>query len=78
MATLPLNWDPLTDVILLLVNTSVFEGFLGALDAAGQAAATLDPGPLPAGYSGIKMHFSFALNSPFDLVSNPIEVETVQ
>ncbi|MHC4946269.1 MAG: hypothetical protein ACYTG7_24920, partial [Planctomycetota bacterium] len=38
LATLPLNWDPFTDVVLLLLNSPVFLNFLGSLDANGQAS----------------------------------------
>ncbi|MHC4945191.1 MAG: right-handed parallel beta-helix repeat-containing protein [Planctomycetota bacterium] len=78
LATLPLNWDAFTDVALLMVNTPVFEDFLGTLDGAGRAAAQLNAPQLPSGYVGVEMCFAYCLNDPFDFVSNPIIVEIVQ
>jgi hypothetical protein len=75
-ATLPLNWGPLTDFILLHLNTALFSGFLGELNASGSAPAQLNMPPLP-GAAGIAMHYAFCLNNPFDFVSHPVEIEIV-
>jgi hypothetical protein len=75
-ATLPLNWDAFTDLVLNLINTSVFFDFLGNLDASGIATAQLNAPPLP-GYAGLVMHYAYCLNDPFDFASNPIAIEIV-
>ncbi|MHC4942353.1 MAG: DUF7948 domain-containing protein [Planctomycetota bacterium] len=77
MVTLPLNWDPFTDVVLLLVNTPLFADFLGVLDSAGDAEAQLNAPSLPPGFVGTSMYFAYCLSSPFDFVSIPMEIEIV-
>lgn len=78
LATLPLNWDIFTDLVWQLSNTYYFENFLGTLDAEGKAnAAIQNPGALPPGKTGLMMYFAYCLNSPFDFVSNPIQVEVI-
>ncbi|MFH2001204.1 MAG: VCBS repeat-containing protein [Planctomycetota bacterium] len=77
-ATLPLNWDPMSDVVLALLNTPFFSDFLGAIDGSGQATAQMNVRPLPTGSSGETLHFAFCLNGPFDFVSNTVEVEIVR
>jgi hypothetical protein len=76
-AVLPLNWDPFTDLVLLLINSPVFAGFMGPLDAQGEASATLNLPPLPPGTAGLIVHFAYCLNNPFDFASNPVAVEVV-
>ena len=76
MAILPVNWDAFTDFVLALINTPVFMNFLGTLDATGTATAQLNAPPVP-GFAGVTMHYAYALNNPFDFVSNPIAVEIV-
>jgi hypothetical protein len=74
-ATLPLNWDVLTDVVLLLLNTQFFQNFMGTLDGAGSTTATLDTnGPLDPALIGETACFAFTLGNPYDFTSNPIEV----
>jgi hypothetical protein len=75
--TLPLNFDVLTYTILGLLNTALFDNFLGTLDSFGAAEAQLDSPPLPTGYVGVKIHFAYCLNDPYDFVSNPLDVEIV-
>jgi hypothetical protein len=78
LAILPLNWDPFTDVVLLLVNSPVFMDFMGQLDATGVGAAMLDiPGPLPPGYVGTLLYFGYALNNPWNFASNAEYIEIV-
>jgi hypothetical protein len=77
LATLPLNWDAFTDIVLGLLNTSVFSNFLGTLDAAGGGAAQIHAPPLPPAAVGVKMFYAYCVNKPFDLVSNPISIEVV-
>ncbi|MHC4945048.1 MAG: FG-GAP repeat domain-containing protein [Planctomycetota bacterium] len=76
LATLPLNWDVLTDIVLLMINSPVFSNFLGTLDAAGTAFARLNAPPVP-GLAGFTMHYAYCLNNPFDFVSNPVAIEVV-
>ena len=73
-AILPLNWDAFTDIALFMINTPVFFGFLGYLDASGTATAQLCMPPVP-GFAGATMYYAYALNKPWDFVSNPIAVD---
>ena len=73
-AVLPVNWDQMTAIGLMLLNTSAFDDFLGILDGNGQAPAKLDLQYLP-GAAGLLMHFAYALNNPWDYVSNAAGIE---
>jgi hypothetical protein len=73
---LPINWDPFTDVVLMLMNSPIFMNFLGTLDSGGMGNAQLNV-PANTGYPGIFIHFAFCLGNPFDFVSNGAEVEVV-
>ncbi|MBU0756180.1 MAG: hypothetical protein KJ645_13640, partial [Planctomycetes bacterium] len=77
LVSLPLNWDAFTEAMLLLLNTQVFDGFLGTLDENGEAAARIDVPPFDAVFVGLIMHYAFCLNNPFDFVSNTVELEIV-
>jgi hypothetical protein len=78
MATLPLNWDAFTNLVMSLWNTPIFWNFSGKLDGAGEGTAQLNTlGPLPPGSAGLKMYYAFALSSPYDFASNPVEIEIV-
>jgi hypothetical protein len=72
--TLPLNWDAFTNIVVSLLNSPVFNKFMGNLDAFGEAAAQLNTGPLPSGAVGLRLYFAFCLNNSFDYVSNPVEI----
>ena len=51
--------------------------FMGTLDGAGSSNATFDTlAPIP-GAAGLTMHFAYALNNPWDFVSNPVGIEIV-
>jgi hypothetical protein len=76
-ATLPLNWDIFTNVVVDLINTPIFSNFMGQLDATGSASATFDTLVQIPGTAGITMHFAYALNNPWDFVSNPVGIEIV-
>lgn len=77
-AILPVNFDLFTTYVLFpLINTAVFQNFLGFLQADGTMQATLFSGPLPPGYAGLKMYFAYCLGKPWKLASNPIEVEII-
>jgi hypothetical protein len=75
--TLCMEWDAFTDVVVLLLNTSVFQNFLGTLDASGQSAAQLNSGSLDPVFVGTKLYFAYCLNAPFNFSSNPKEIEIV-
>jgi hypothetical protein len=76
-ATLPLNWDPFTNVVIQLINTPVFDKFMGQLDASGEAAGKLSVPPLDPATVGLVMYYAYCLNNPFDYVSNPPAIEIV-
>lgn len=73
MATLPLNWDFFTSLMVPLLNTYFFQDFLGVLDPAGQGAAVLNVTPEP-GAAGLSLYFAYALNGPWDFASNPVSI----
>jgi hypothetical protein len=76
-ASLPLNWDIFTNIVLDLINTPIFSNFMGTLDGTGSANAAFDTlVPIP-GTAGLTMHFAYALNDPWDFVSNPVTIEIV-
>ena len=77
LATMPLNWDPYTDLVLSLLNSPVFSNFLGTLGASGTAFATLNVPALPPGLVGTVMTYAYALNNPFDFASTPVQIEIV-
>jgi hypothetical protein len=73
---LPLNWDTFTSLVVLYANTPIFHDFLGVLDSQGSGKAQLNLGPVP-GYAGSVLYFAYALNKPWDFVSNPVKIEIV-
>lgn len=76
LEVLPLNWDAFTDLIVKNFNTPFFVNFMANLDASGNSTAQFNTfGPLPASFVGTVMHFSYALEKPWDFTSNPEEVE---
>ena len=75
--TVPLNQDFFTDFVFMLINTPVFSNFLGKLDADGTAKATFDTIKPIGGGIGLELHFAYALNNPWDFVSNPAAIEIV-
>jgi hypothetical protein len=77
MATLPLNWDPLTDAVLAHLNTDLFQDFYGTLSGEGERCALIHCGPLPGSAIGVNMHFAYALNNRFDFVSNALPITVV-
>jgi hypothetical protein len=77
-ATLPVNWDSVTDLIFGNINTPFFTDFLGVLDANGEATAQLNTfGPIPGSVGGVVLDFAFCCNDPFDYVSNSLSVVVV-
>jgi hypothetical protein len=74
---LPLNWDGYTDLVVMYLNNFYFLDFLGTLDASGQKTATLHvPGLFPI-WVGEIMQYAYTLYSPFNFVSNPVQIEVV-
>jgi hypothetical protein len=74
-ATLPLNWDIFTGLVINLINTPIFSNFTASLDGNGSASASFNTlGPI-VGAQGITFHFAYALNNPWDFVSNPVGIE---
>jgi hypothetical protein len=75
MATLPLNWDVLTDLEMTLLNTPLFANFMAKLSDLGRGAARLEAPALPPGYAGTIIGFAYCLNHPFDFASNRVEIK---
>lgn len=77
--TLPLNWDAIMNLSLVLANSVFFTDFHGKLDKHGLAEAQLNTlGPLPRTLTGLQLDFAFLLCSPFDFVSNPVSVKIME
>ncbi len=72
-ATLPLNWDIFTNLVINMANSSLFSNFLGTLGPDGKATATLNLPAVP-GMAGTTMSFAYALNIPWDLASNAADI----
>jgi hypothetical protein len=80
-ATLPLNLDYFTDVVVALMNTSLFMDFMGDLDASGNGAAQMaveGMGAVSQGCIGKTLHFAYALYGPWDCASNAVGIEIVE
>jgi len=76
--TLPLNFDLLTEIGIVLLNTPVFNNFMSLLDVNGFAKATFNTcEPLLPGLVGSKFSFAYALNNPWDFASGAKNVEIV-
>ena len=74
-ATLPINWDVFTGLILKLANTAVFPNFMGQLDSEGKSSAQMNTGgPLIPGYVGVRIYFAYLLNKPWEFVSNHVMI----
>lgn len=56
--TIPLTYDPLTELSILFANTSYFNATFGALDPSGRATCSFDGSLLPPAADGLT--FSFA------------------
>jgi hypothetical protein len=73
--TIPLNFDPYTDLVLGNLNTGVFAGFAGTLDAGGAAQPTMNwPGGGSLAWVGIEIHHAAFTMSPIDASSNPVSL----
>ena len=76
-ATLPVNWDLFTSLVLSLMNTPPFQNFMAMLDGNGRASAVFNTyGPV-AGMAGFTISFAYALNGPWDYASNGANIEIV-
>ena len=76
LVTLPLNWDAVSNLVLMNMNRPCFLNFLGFLDGSGNGTAELNSnGPIDPVFVGTVMHFAFGLYNPFDFVSNPVAIE---
>ena len=50
---------------------------MSTLNSYGESAATFDTlGPIP-GVAGATLYFAYALNNPWDFVSNPVRIKIV-
>jgi len=78
IATLPLNWDSFTYLVLDNINSTIFSNFMGKLDGDGSGKAGFDSfGPIDPSAIGLTMSYAFALNKPWDFASNPISISIV-
>jgi hypothetical protein len=69
---LPINFGMFTIVVITLINGPIFNNFMGYLDGMGMATAQFNAlGPLPPGLAGAHLYFAYALNKPWDFVSDP-------
>ena len=76
LATLPLNLDGLTYLMVGQANSFLFQNFQGTLDAQGRASATLNLGPMPSTVSGFCIHFAYLLyDGALDFTSNALSVK---
>jgi hypothetical protein len=74
---LPINWDHFTNFMIPLLNSLIFENFVGVLDASGIGKASLNAPPLSNTIVGEVMSYAFALNSPWDYASNGANIEII-
>jgi len=78
VVTLPINWDLFTNFVISMINSPLFDNFMGSLNANGASAASLHSGgPIIPAAIGATMNFAFALNMPWDMASNSVCVEIV-
>lgn len=78
LATLPINWDIVTDIVLGNANVSfMFMNFIGKTDAEGRATAIFNLPPVP-GFAGVELYFAYAHNKPCDYASNAITIRILE
>lgn len=69
---MPLNVDGFFNTVVTQLGSSALPGFLGTLNADGNAFAQFDTQiPVPAFLLGIEIDFAYITLSPFDAVSEP-------
>jgi hypothetical protein len=76
LATLPLNWDLFTNMVMNNINGPFFQDFMGTLDGNGEATAIFTMGAVP-GAAGIILHFAYCMDKPWDFASNAVPIEIV-
>lgn len=78
LATLPLEWDVVTELTILLANSAMLPNSAGIFDPTGDALASFDTlGALPPSALGTTLHFAYLTYKPYDFASNPVSVEIV-
>jgi len=74
--TVPINWDLYSNIVFAALNGPMFSNFMNTLNGSGMATATLNTfGPLPPAAAGLTMYYAYALNGPWNFVSNPAVIE---
>lgn len=76
-ATLPLNLDGFSDIMLSLINTSALSNFMGRIDGKGESTAQLNAPALDPALVGTSVYFAYCLYGPFDFASNAVTIELV-
>lgn len=76
--TLPMNWDLYTDIVWANLNTAYFHNFLNYLDPSGTTEAQLWFDRLHPLLLGETMTYAATCNSPFNVVTNFIQVDIVE
>jgi len=74
MVTIPINFDYFTKIQLALIGSPAFVNFLGKLDSLGQGKAQFNTDRISSTYVGMVLNFAYALNKPWNYVSNPIGI----
>ena len=78
LATLPLNWDAVTDLNVAHMNSSYFSDFSGILDSTGDGTAQLNSmGSVPPVLVGRLLNFAYALQAPWDYASVPAPIKVL-
>lgn|GEM_PF-2797762 len=76
---LRLHWDSVSSYIYSHVDTPMFLNFSGFLDAKGRGLAVFNTvGPLNLSYAGETISFACVLIDPFELTSNPVDIDFQQ
>jgi len=79
LVTLPINYDVFTwAVVLPMMNSAVFTKFMDYLDGSGAAAAQLTVPVLNPVAVGVSMSYAFAVGTPWDFASNPVDIKITQ
>jgi len=78
-ATLPINWDYFTNIVLSNLNNAYFINFFAKLNANGQSKAVFDTnGPIQR-MTGLNISFANMIKGePWEFVSNPINIQIIK